>query len=369
MKAFLLKLQLFVTSVLINVLMGARIFFSRRRMSHDNGILVSGKARVVDNPQFPPIDIFEPGREFECRVRHGMASYDDDAKILVRGCSLKLANSRGKSPLDLMMNTGDTPLFYSVRSFVEFAKAFTASPSERSGDEYRGVNYIPYMQKNPACFVGMKSGIRVSPTSYSQMYYHSQVAQEYHARDGKRRYVKFRVIPGDRGAETGLPTEEELRTPWSEGRRFGDTRSRNYLKDEFRDRVSTQGVVYWLQLQLHEWREGDTEAVWDPRVRWDEATHPWMDVARIELSRVEPYEEDRLTYFAISHHPKSLSLVPAKSIDDPASLMYLRVMGEIPRKARMLGQKVFGFAEKVPDGYWGWPSPESDKIKEPPTLR
>lgn len=369
MKAFLLRLQLFVTSVVVNILIAIPIFFSRRRMSHDNGVLASGKGRIVDNPQFPPIDIFEPGWEFECRVRHGMACFDDDAKMLIRGCSLKLANSRGKSPLDLMMNTGDTPLFYNVRSFIAFAKPFNSKPTHGNGQESRGVNYIPYMQKYPGCFVGMKSGMRISPSSYAQMYYYSEIAQEYHARDGKRRYVKFRIIPGDRGAETGLPSEEELRTPWMETRRHGDTRSRNYLKDEFRERVSKQGVVYWLQLQLHEWRDGDTEEVWNPLVRWDEATHPWMDVARIELTRVESYEEDRLTYFSIVYHPKSLAFVPAKSIDDPASLMYIRAMGDIARRARMLGQKLFGFARKVPEHYWGWPSAESDRIKDPPTLR
>lgn len=369
MKAFLLRLQLVVTSVVVNLLIAIPLFFSRRRMSHDNGVLASGRARIVDNPQFPLSELFEPGREFECRIRHGMASFDDDARTLVRGCSLKLANSRGKSPLDLMMNTGDTPIFYNVRSFIAFAKAFRSMPTDTNGEEFRGVNYIPYMQKYPGCIVGFKSGLRTNPSSYSQLYYYSEIAQEYHARDGKRRYVKFRIVPEDRGAETGLLSEQELRTPWVQGRRMGDTRSRNYLKDEFRERVSTRGVVYWLQLQLHEWRDGDTEVVWNPLVRWDESTHPWMDVARIELSRVESYAEDRLTFFSLTHHPRSLSYVPAKSIDDPASLTYIRMWGELPRRARMLGQRLFGFAKPIPDHYWGWPSDETEKFKAPPTLR
>ena len=44
--------------------------FMRRRMSHNCGVVASGRLRIVADPRFPPHDFLEPGREFPCRLRH-----------------------------------------------------------------------------------------------------------------------------------------------------------------------------------------------------------------------------------------------------------------------------------------------------------
>lgn len=340
----------------------AQIFFSRRRMSHDNGVTAAGKLKFVDDPEFPAIDLFEPGQEIGCRVRHGPASTDDDAKLLVRGCSIKFDDNRGKSPLGLLMNTGECPLFNDIKSFLEFAKIFNASagPGGTQVQEFRGVRWIPYMQKYPGSLAHWRGAMRRNPSTYSQLYYYSKMPQHFRAKDGKERYVKFRVVPGDRGPETGLLGPDDWRTPWYYNRLPGETRSRNYLRKEFEERLEREPVVYWLQLQLHEWKEGDSRDLFDSYTIWDEATHPWMDVARIELDQLLTYEEDRLTVFTIKDRPKSMDLIAPKSLDDPNALNYLRKWAIWPRRARLLGQKVFGFAKRPDDYFWGWPAPEDE---------
>lgn len=113
---------------------------------------------------------------------------------------------------------------------------------------------------------------------------HSQTPFEFRARDGRPRFVKFRLIPEDRGKEDGLPnwSEEPWNTGWTQGLLPGETRGRNDLKDEYRERVARGPVTYHLQLQLHEQRPEDTrDTLLSCMVVWDEATHPWMDLATV----------------------------------------------------------------------------------------
>lgn len=354
------RAQVTLYTALISLVISVQIFFNRRRMSHDNGVVAAGKLKIVDDPQFPAIDIFEAGKVYGCRVRHGPASTDDDAKLLVRGCSIKFADNRGKSPLGILMNTGESPLFNNIRSFIEFGKIFDgkAGPSGTQIQEFRGVRWIPYMQKHNA-LAHWRGAMRRNPSSYSRLIYYSKMPQHFRAQDGKQRYVKFRVLPGDRGPESGLLGPDDWRTPWYYNRLQGETRSRNYLRKEFEERLQKKPVKYWLQLQLHEWKEGDSEDIFDSFKHWDVETHPWMDVAEIELETALSYEEDRLSVFTVKDRPKSLDLIAPKSIDDPNSLNYVRKWAIWPRRARLLGQKVFGFAKRPEDTFWGWPGEET----------
>jgi arachidonate 5-lipoxygenase len=70
----------------------------RYRMSHNNGIAARGKLRIVDHPEFPPHDCFEPGREFPARIRHAMATFLDDAMNGIRSCSIKISDDHWDSP-------------------------------------------------------------------------------------------------------------------------------------------------------------------------------------------------------------------------------------------------------------------------------
>ena len=120
---------------------------------------------------------------------------------------------------------------------------------------------IPYFRNNPRCFHNVVIALRLRPTSFTQLHYYSQTPFEFRARDDRLRYCKFRLLPEDRGPETGIPGEDDLRTPWFQEAKPGETLPPNYLKDEFRQRVTDGGATYHLEIQLHDWREGDDRAV------------------------------------------------------------------------------------------------------------
>ena len=96
----------------------------RYRMSHNNGIAARGKVRIVDNPEFPPHDFFEPGRTFPARVRHASATFLDDAMNCIRSMSIKFSDQHMDSPFDMEMNTGSINLFWSARHPLKTRKSF-----------------------------------------------------------------------------------------------------------------------------------------------------------------------------------------------------------------------------------------------------
>jgi len=126
--------------------------------------------------------------------------------------------------------------------------------------------------------------LRLRPTSFSQLYYHTQTPFEFRARDGRLRYCKFRLVPENRGKETGIPHEDDLRTPWFQEAHPGETLTRTTSRTNSRsayaagrreipprDTVCTSG------------RPGDVrEDILSSLYAWDETTHPWMDVATVK---------------------------------------------------------------------------------------
>jgi hypothetical protein len=315
-------------------------FFQRRRMSHNNGRVLSGRVRVVSDPAFPPHDFFEPGREFPCRLRHASVSYDDDAIIQVRSASLKLADSCWESPLDIEMNTGRTSLFWTARNFFEFAL---------DGRMTDGLAFRQFYEKHPTGLEAAKDGIRKAPSSFAELHYYSQCAQLFIGKDGVRRYVKFRLIPFDGGPETGIIPEEELKDLWVEVPLPGETRSQNYLKDELVERVSRGPVKYRFQLQLHTPEPGESDEIFNCNVAWDDEKHPYMDVATVELDKMLPFDESNRMRSSLRHRPPSLALLPSASIDDYNSINYIRAHSDWAKQVRVFANKLFGMPKPVPD--------------------
>jgi hypothetical protein len=299
--------------------------FMRRRMSHNCGVLAAGKLRVVQNPNFPPHDFFTPGREMKCRIRHAPVSYDDDTVIQVRSASLKFADTDFESPLDIEMNTGKISLFWSARNFFEFTGGRAEEP----------LPYRRYYDKYPRGLLAAKDGIRRLPSSFAELHYHTQTVQYFIGIDGVQRYVKFRLIPFDDIPETGIIPPAELENFWSEKRDPRETRSRSYLKREYADRVGKGPIKYRLQLQLHTPGPDDTDEIFNCNVEWDEATHPYMDVAVVEIERMLSLEDERNAIFSLRHCPHSLALVPAKDRDDYNSINYLRAKADLAKKVRV----------------------------------
>ena len=315
--------------------------FHRRRMSHNNGIVGRGKVRIVDNPQWPECEFFEPGREFRCRLRHATVPYMDDAMLAVRSLALKFADEEFKSPYDLQMNTGITSFFWNARTFLRFAF---------NRHEKEGTEYVKYYRK--VSMIGPRNSFRRNPISFTQLYYYSQTPFEFRARDGVKRYVKFRGIPEDRGQESGLVDAELLQTPeqCADQKVLPDeTRNRNYLKNEYRERVKKQGARYHVQLQLREARDDDSPEIFSCMQQWDEQEHPWMDLATIEIDEVMEYRDSLMTSFEISQLPSSLAIIPADSIDDYNSLNYMRRQSIWAIRLRRFMTGLVGVPKDYPD--------------------
>lgn len=319
-----------------------RSFFLRLRMSHDNGIAARGRIRLVDDARYPENDFFRPGLEFDCRCRFGMVSFWDDARFVARGAALKFADTRYPSPLDLLMNTGRTTPFWNIRTFLQFMWLTIRGRSQHA---------IWYMKSDPILYVGCLDPLKRNPESFAQLYYHSKIPFTFTAKDGKPRYIKFRMIPWDRGPETGEPGADDL-LDWAwcwQGIRPGETRTRNYLKEELKQRLARGPMRFHIELQLHEVREGESRDFLNSSIEWDERTHPWLPLAEVELTEALDHVESNETLITIRNRPKCMGTVPTRSIDDPAGMNYLRELAIWPRRARLLGNRIFGVPKPFPD--------------------
>jgi len=315
-------------------------FIRRRKMSHNNGVAAVGKIKILDNPDIPATDFFTPGKEFPCRLRHASAAFMDDAMLLVRAASLKFANNPIDSPLDIEMNTGRS-LFWSVSNFLKFAG---------NQHEHGGVQYVSYYRKFPAGRDAGQDSVARNPSTYANLDYRSQCPFAFNAKDGIPRYVNFRMIPVDKQVEELVNSEEQIGIFFGDQRILeGETRNRNYLKNEYIERVAKGPVEYILQLQLHVVSKDDNELVTCSNKIWDESTHPWLDLAHVTIDRTLSYEESMLMYYSLRHSPKCISMLPAESIHDYNSINYIRAKADIAKRARLFTYKLRGMPPELKD--------------------
>lgn len=337
------RIELHVSVAGIAALVAFNSFVSQQRMSHENGLTCRGTLRIVDDPQFPAHEFFVPGREFGCRVRHGAASWLDDAKLVVRSGSLKFADVRGVSPFDLLMNTGDVPLFWNVRNFWSFMKGTIGG---------RGKDWLPDLRENPQALRGGADSVRRDPASFADMVYNSQVCFGFVGIDGIYRYARYRLQPSDfDGHESGRPSAEDLEHPWLQNPLLHESRNRNYLKDEMTARLNDERrpVHYVLRMQLRQ-RPSTGEPDWvTSAFPWDEDATPFVDLAHVTLTEALDHEEAQLTWFDIGNHPASLPVPLGCSIDDPHSLNSVRLAGKWARRTRLLSYRLRGMPGPIPD--------------------
>lgn len=315
-------------------------FFGRKRMSHDNGVAGLGSLKVVDDPKFPEHDFFAAGREFPVRIRHATATFLDDGVNGIRSIAIKFSHHHFKSPFDIEMNTGQTTLFWSALSFRKF------------GDlkkERWAVTYVDFIRKYPEGVKGAVKALRRDPTSFTNLRYYCKTPFLFIGKDGIKRYAKYRVIPFDDVPETGLqenPCEYEL-----PNQRVAphNKNGRNYLKYEFEERVKREGARYKLQFQLMTAHDDEDPEIFNNMIEWDEKIYPWMDIAHFNITETLDWRESTLSTFSVNNMPKTLGVIPAKSIFDYNSVNYMRAHSEIARKARLLSYKVFGMVPPIPD--------------------
>lgn len=338
-RAGLDRLLLAATTAAIIALITLNSLLRRIRMSHENGIAARGRLRIVDAPGLPDNDFFQPGREFPCRLRHASVSYFDEARLVARGASIKFADAAFASPLDLKMNTGPGGPFRDAWTFLQFMLATIRG---------RDPHVIPYLKRYPGIAAQIRQAVRY-PDSFTALYYYSKTPFELRARDGSLHYVKFRLQPWERGPDAGEPTEDELTCFWRQLPRPGEYRSRNYLKDEFRERLSRQPVRYHLQAQVHAVEPGEGRDWLDCTRLWPEDSHPWRDLAEVEISEALDREQGERLWFHITNLPECMAIPRARSIRDPASVNHLRRHDIWAKRARIFAYRLGGLRRPIPD--------------------
>ena len=316
----------------IIALVAVNSLLSRKRMSHDNGIVCRARIKVLDNDHIPPSTFFSPGAEYPCRFRHASVSFADDARLVVRSASLKFSDTDHQSPLDIMMNTGTAGPFSHAWHFLKFMIATIRG---------REKHIKPYLDQYPDLAEGITQSI-CYPDTFALLNYHSKTAMGYRDSNGKDWYIKFKLAPWDRGPDRGRPTEKELEQYWLQAPMDGETRSRNFLKDEFRRRVDESPVKYRLQAQFHPACQGEDRGVLDCGKAWNEDDCPWHDLAEVEVYEILQTDKGNLTWYDVNNHPDNMYIPEALSIFDPASINYLRAKDGWAKRARMQGYQWFG---------------------------
>lgn len=311
------KLQLDLYVMIISLAMGIAARRRKGRATHPFGVGATGSAKIVKNPQFPMHEFFRAGREVPVTLRHAQVGAEDDATSDVRSASLRFALPRETSPLDLVMNTGEAGTFWDLPTFLDFMRATAAAGAiEETG-------YKPsleaFYRKYPLSEQTTANRLRRAPSTFTQLYYHSQTVFRFMAQDGTLYYAKYRLTPADKGAETGLLGEEDRKHIWLQARLADETRPIDYLRQEFKTRISTAPITYHLQIQLR--RPKDNPEILNSCRPWDDE---WLDLATVTLDRLLHDEETENLRFNVANQPPSLGILPAASIYDYNSVNYAR---------------------------------------------
>ena len=226
-------------ALIIATIMGLK---RKERMSHNNGIGAKGRLYVKPDPKLPANDFFVEGREFPIRIRHAAATFYDDAMAALRSISIKLSDETLDSPFDMNLNTGKHSLFWNAASFMRLA----AMRKQRYGVEYQ--YWYRYYPDGRSGAIGT---LRRHLKSYADQIYYSKTPTQWISTDGKKHYAKYRVVPFDDIPETGQVFGDDLIEPENQRILPGETLSRNYLKDEYYDRLKRGEVIkYRLQAQV-----------------------------------------------------------------------------------------------------------------------
>lgn len=313
-------------------------FFRKGRATHRRG--VAGVGRFVVDPELalPHHDFFTPGRVYRATLRHGNVANDDDAGLDIRGAALKLVDLEDpdKPGLDLIMNTGEVT-FSTARVFFRYARATAPRPWHDTPTNERGLRR--FLERDPRARAQFVEALRRAPSSFASLAYYSKIVYAYRALDGRRRYARFRLVPDGVDVDSGLPDDHDLAAPWSAERRPGETRPHDYLRQEFKQRLSApEGVRYHLELQLRE-PPDDNEvdpALFDPGERWPDA---WQRLGTVHLTRRASDVEAEQLWFDLDHHPTSLDLLESFSPDDFHSVAWTRI--RIYRASQAVRSAVF----------------------------
>ncbi|WP_202223097.1 catalase [Okeania sp. KiyG1] len=297
-------------------------FKNKGRATHKYGVGGAGTLKVVDSPEFPQHEFWQGEKVFSVQIRHGAVTFEDDAAMDLRSASLKLSDPSEKSVLDIIMNTGPR----TFRDIIEFWNFTLASIRDKEeGELVSSKGLKVYCESQPIFKDIFAETLRRAPDSFSQMHYHSKLVNYFKAKDGKLRYVKYRLLPEDRGVDSGLISGEDWEKPWLQNRLPDETRPIDYLRKEYVEKLSQKPIIYHLQLRLHEDIQGDKTKIFTQEVEWSEETSPWLDLATITIDRSLSFEETEKLSFDIGRQPDSLGAVEVFDAHDPNSVNAARL--------------------------------------------
>ena len=98
----------------------------------------------------------------------------------------------------------------------------------------------------------------------------------------------------------------------------------DYLKLEYKERINKGPIEYKLQVQLHEAKPDDSHLILHIGRRWDESSHPWLDVADLKMTTLLSPKATECLKYIYYHLPPSIDLLPAQSVDDPNVILHVR---------------------------------------------
>jgi hypothetical protein len=104
-----------------------------------------------------------------------------------------------------------------------------------------------------------------------------------------------------------------------------------------------------LPLQTLVANDDEDPEVFNNMIVWDERIHPWEDLAVMEIEEALDWRHSTAMSFSVGNMPKTLGVLPAKSVYDYNSLNYLRKHSEIARKARLFSLWLFGMVPEIPN--------------------
>ena len=207
----------------------------KARFFHRTGTTARGTLRVLEAPRLPAHDFFTPGRKFHVLARYSNGMESDDIAPAIRGLTLRLLDPDRpddftSSLMDLTLSTGEC--FHTGS-----ASLFALSGTEEGRSEL--MRLAPHTRS--AIW-----GCYRRAVSYAKYHYYSQTPRAFIDRDGKQWFARFRVVPPGSLIDPGVYDPGDLMFPPDPPneleRRPDDYRSRTFLHEDVRDRVTTEGV-------------------------------------------------------------------------------------------------------------------------------
>ena len=218
-----------------------------RRAFHAKGTLCRGTFTATPGAARLTRAAHMQGDPVPAQVRVSNGSGDPNAPDNVpdiRGLAVKFELPDG-STSDIVAQSLPWFSFHDPDGFIEFVLAQRRTPSI-------AWRFPAYLTKHPQMLGALRvngPALRV-PASYATLRYYGVHAFRLLSSDGGSRYVRYEWAPADGDRRIGL--------------RDARSRSRDFLQQEFRERLARGAARFTLELQIA--APGDT--VDDPATRW-----------------------------------------------------------------------------------------------------